>query len=139
LTLVSDSDVKANVSHEIVLLTTCSVAPDGGRVTLGFRDQRGDDTALIVSVEKAGALLMTLPGLIERALRLRHRDASLRYVFPLGDWTLEAAGGEGRTILNLTTADGFAVSFAVAGAQARDLATALDESKNFRPSMGKRQ
>jgi hypothetical protein len=127
------------VDHEIVLLTKCLVAPEGDRMMLGFRDRNGADTGLALSVEQAGAMLMTLPRLIERALRLRHRDPGMRYVFPLGDWTLEAAGGEGRTILNLTTADGFAVSFAVAGAQARDLATALDESRKFRPSTRKRQ
>lgn len=106
---------------------------------LGFRDERGAETVLAVSVEQAGALLMTLPRLIERALRLRHRDPGVRYVFPLGDWTLEAAGGESRMILNLTTPDGFAVSFAVATAQAGDLATALDECRNLRPSAGGRQ
>jgi hypothetical protein len=38
-------------------------------------------------------LLMTLPHLPSKVLPAQHGDASLRPVFALGDWRLEAAAG----------------------------------------------
>jgi hypothetical protein len=119
--------------EEVLALTECGVAPEDGRLNLGFRTAGGDNSTLTVSVEQAGALLMTLPRLIERALRERHADPSLRYVFPLGDWTLETAPEQGQIILNLKTSDGFAISFVIARDAVANLAAALDETGEVTP------
>jgi hypothetical protein len=120
--------VETDMREEVLALTECGVASEDCRLNLGFRTTGGGDSTLTVSVEQAGALLMTLPRLIERALRQRHADPSLRYVFPLGDWTLETSPDQGQLILNLRTSDGFAVSFVIARDAVANLAAALDGS-----------
>jgi len=63
-------------------LTTCEVAPDGEAISLGFVDTTGNPATIRLSIDEAGALLMTLPGLIDRALQTRFADQSLRYAYP---------------------------------------------------------
>lgn len=64
-------------------LTTCEVAADGGAISLGFEDVTGNTAAVSVSLNQVGALIMTLPGLLETALKARYGDRSLRYAYPL--------------------------------------------------------
>jgi hypothetical protein len=52
-------------------LTTCKVAPDGGAISLGFVDTNGNPATIRLSLNQVGALAMTLPGLIDRALQAR--------------------------------------------------------------------
>ena len=52
-------------------LITCDVAKDGGAISLGFVDTTGNPATIRLSIDQAGALLMTLPGLIDRALQAR--------------------------------------------------------------------
>jgi hypothetical protein len=52
------------------------------------------------------------------ALQARHRDASLRIVYPVDRMRLEQGSTEGTLILTLATPDGFEVSFSL---QASDL------------------
>ena len=54
-------------------LTTCEVARDGEAFSLGFVDTTGNPATIRLSIDQAGALLMTLPGLIDRALNLTER------------------------------------------------------------------
>ncbi len=70
-------------------LTTCEVAADGGAISLGFEDVAGNPAAVSVSLNQVGALIMTLPGLLEAALKARYGDQSLRYAYPLASWVLE--------------------------------------------------
>jgi hypothetical protein len=70
-------------------LTTCEVADDGGAISLGFEDMAGNLAAVSVSLNQVGALIMTLPGLLEAALKARYGDQSLRYAYPLASWVLE--------------------------------------------------
>jgi hypothetical protein len=70
-------------------------------------------------------LLMTLPRLIEMSLRQRTGDASLRHVYPVGDWRVEAATDNESLLLSLATPDGFAVSFCLPFDDARHLGQAL--------------
>ena len=49
-------------------LTTCDVSQDGRAISLGFVDTTGNPATIRLSLDQAGALLMTLPGLIDRAL-----------------------------------------------------------------------
>jgi hypothetical protein len=73
-----------------------------------------------------GMLLMTLPKLIETALRQRTGDASLRHVYPVGAWTLEVATDAQSLLLGLSTPDGFAVSFCLSSEDAHRLGRALE-------------
>jgi hypothetical protein len=74
---------------------------------------------------QAGALMMTLPHLLTKALKARFGEEGSRFVFPLGDWVLEGVA-DGRTVIvTLRTADGFEVSFAAPLDHCRSLASDL--------------
>jgi hypothetical protein len=64
-------------------LTTCDVTPDGRTILLGFVDADGKPATIRLSLNQVGALAMTLPELINKALRSRFKDQSLRYAYPL--------------------------------------------------------
>jgi hypothetical protein len=55
-------------------LTTCEVAADGGAISLGFVDSTGNPATIRLSLNQVGALAMTLPGLIDKALQTRFGD-----------------------------------------------------------------
>ena len=71
---------------ETQALTTCEVAADGGAISLGFVDSGGKPATIRLSLNQVGALAMTLPGLIDKALQSRFGDQSLRYAYPLASW-----------------------------------------------------
>jgi hypothetical protein len=106
-------------------LSCVRVRPSGQAVELGFREGSGADSTLVLPHQVLGMLLMTLPGLIETALRLRTGDTSLRHVYPVGDWQLESASDGESLLLRLATPDGFAVSFCLAAGDARTLGGVL--------------
>lgn len=66
---------------------------------------------MILPVDCLRSLLMTLPHVIDSALKVRHGDDTLKVVYPIGDWSLHAAEGSQGTILTIATPDGFKVSF----------------------------
>lgn len=106
-------------------LTTCDVAPDGDAISLGFEDTAGKPAAVQVSLNQVGALIMTLPGLLERALKARYGDQSLRYAYPLASWVLEQSTDTNQRIITLETEDGFKVRFSIPKAEQDLLAEAL--------------
>lgn len=65
------------------------MAPDGCAISLGFVDSKGEPATIRLSVNQVGALVMTLPGLISKALQTRFGDHSLRYAYPLDSWVIE--------------------------------------------------
>jgi hypothetical protein len=95
------------------ILTNVDLASDGSCVRFNMTDVNDRAAALELPIECINQMLMTLPHVINRALRSRHRDNSFRLVFPLADWRLERISGDPRLILTLATDDGFEVSFAV--------------------------
>lgn len=101
-------------------LTTCEVAADGRRIRINFKDRDGRPASLTMPTDCVHQLIMTLPPLLSRALKAELSDDSVRAVFPLGRWRLEAAAGSSVYILTLSTPDGFEVAFSVS---ARDLGT----------------
>lgn len=118
-------------------LADCSVTPDGNEVRLRIVDAEGVPLTLRFSLEQIGSLAMTLPTLLERAIRARYQDDALRYVFTLGNWTIEAASDPDVLILNLATSDGFSASFGIARSMIAELAEALGdqgEEKFQRPT-----
>ena len=106
-------------------LTTCEVAPDGGAISLGFVDSEGRPATIRLSLSQVGALVMTLPGLIDKALQTRFGDASLRYAYPLASWAIEQSTDPTQGMMTLRTVDGFSVCFSIPRAQQSELGEAL--------------
>jgi hypothetical protein len=106
-------------------LTNCVVAHDGTGVALGVADEDGREAALVLPTECLKALIMTLPDLMRRALRLQHHDPSLRLVYPAASWEVERSTQPGTLILTLRTSDNFHVSFGVTANDLQDMAEAV--------------
>jgi hypothetical protein len=98
---------------DVASLTTCQVAPEGYFVRLNFEDALGRQATLKLTSACVHQLTMTLPHLLSKALQAQNGDRSLRAVFPLGDWRLEAAAGSKDLILTMMTPDGFEVAFSL--------------------------
>lgn len=110
-----DIDVKA--------LTTYAISEDGESVALKLQDATGAEQSLRFPLSELGNLVMTLPGLIELALRRQYGDASFRFAYPVGSRLEEV---EARPlILTLRTVDGFGVSFSMARGNAERLGNSI--------------
>ena len=110
---------------ETQALTSCEVAPDGNIISLGFVDTAGRPATLHLPLTQVGALAMTLPGLIGKALQVRFRDESLRYAYPLESWVIEQSTDPKHGMMTLTTSDGFSVCFSIPRQQQNELGEAL--------------
>jgi hypothetical protein len=108
-------------------LTNCEVAADGSAISLGFEDVAGNSAAVSVSVNQVGALIMTLPGLLETALKVRYGDQSLRYAYPLASWAVEQSTDASQRIITLQTEDGFKVRFSIPKSEQSLLGEALTQ------------
>lgn len=106
-------------------LTTCEVADDRGAISLGFVDSTGKPATIRLSLNQVGALAMTLPGLIDRALQTRFGDQSLRYAYLLESWLVEQSSDPTQTMVTLRTVDGFSVCFSIPRRQQSELGEAL--------------
>src|SRR6201986_5653359 len=106
-------------------LTTCEVAPDGGAISLGFVDSTGNPATIRLSINQFGALAMTLPGLIDKALQTRFGDQTLRYAYPLASWKVEQSSDPTQGMVTLRTVDGFSVCFSIPREQQSELGEAL--------------
>jgi hypothetical protein len=105
-------------------LTACEVAPDGNSVRLGFIDADGKPATIRLSLNQVGSLAMTLPELINKALRSRFNDQSLRYAYPLASWTVERSSDPATGMVTFSTVDGFTVCFSMR----RELQSELGEA-----------
>ena len=85
-------------------LTTCEVAADGGAFRSVRRLHRKPAT-IRLSLNQVGALAMTLPGLIDKALQTRYGDQSLRYAYPLASWAVEQSTDPTQGMVTLRTVD----------------------------------
>ena len=110
---------------ETQALTSCEVASDGNIISLGFVDAEGQPATIRLSLNQVGALAMTLPGLIDKALQVRFRDESLRYAYPLESWVIEQSTDPRHGMMTLTTSDGFSVCFSIPREQQSELGEAL--------------
>ena len=106
-------------------LTTCEVAADGGAISLGFVDSDGKPATIRLSLNQVGALAMTLPGLIDKALQTRFGDQSLRYAYPLASWVVEQSSDPTQSMMTLRTVDGFSVCFSIPHQKQSELGEAL--------------
>jgi hypothetical protein len=121
------------VDIESQSLTTCEVAPDGDTVVLGFTDSRGAPARIRLPLNQLGALAMTLPDLINKALQSRYGDHTLRYAYPLASWTVERSSEPGTGMMTLSTTDGFSVCFAMEREMQHTLAEALASNDSSQP------
>jgi hypothetical protein len=106
-------------------LTACDVTPDGSAVVLGFVDTDGKPATIRLSLNQVGALAMTLPELINKALRSRFNDQSLRYAYPLASWAVEQSSDPTTRMVTLSTVDGFTVCFSMGRELQSELGQAL--------------
>ena len=105
-------------------LTTCEVTADGGTISLGFVDSGGRPATILLSLNEVGALAMTLPGLIDKALQTRFGDQSLRYAYPLASGSVEQSSDPTQGMVPLRTVDGFSVCFSIPVEQQSELGAA---------------
>jgi hypothetical protein len=110
---------------ESKLLTACGVTPDGSEILLGLVDKDGRSATIRLPLNQAGNLAMTLPELINKALRSRFNDQSLRYAYPLASWTVEQSSDPQTIMVTLKTVDGFTVCFSMEGELQSELGEAL--------------
>lgn len=109
-------------------LTRCVVRKGGDSISLGLVDEDGGSVELEVSASDACAIAMTLPQLLKNSLKEKYHDDSLRYVFPLDGWQVEATSDGAQVIVTLTTDGGFEVSFSTQPEICGSLGSALMES-----------
>lgn len=106
-------------------LTTYDISADGKSVVLKFLDGDGNTRALSFNIAELGNLVVTLPALIEAALRRQCSDMSLRFAYPMEDWSIEQASDPKSVILTLRTTDGFGVSYSMPKGRAEELGKGL--------------
>jgi hypothetical protein len=116
-------------------LTTCEVAPDGNTIVLGFADPGGTPVRIRLPLSQIGALAMTLPGLINKALQSRYGDHTLRYAYPLASCSVERSAEPDTGMMTLSTTDGFSVCFAMEREMQQTLAEALASESVCEPSV----
>jgi len=114
-------------------LTACEVAPDGNSVVLGFMDTAGKPASIRLSLNQVGSLAMTLPELLNKALRSRFGDQSLRYTYPLASWAVEQSSDPATGMVTLSTVDGFTVCFSMRRELQSELGEALVSEHAARP------
>src|ERR1700733_11717052 len=78
---------------DIETLAACERAADGGAIPRVFVDSAGQPATVTLSLNDAGSLAMTLPGLITKALQTRFGDGSLSCAYPLASWAIEQSSG----------------------------------------------
>ncbi|MFG1344173.1 hypothetical protein V5F59_04715 [Xanthobacter autotrophicus DSM 431] len=105
-------------------LLSFDVAVDGSRIRMSFSRPDGSLTALNLPSDCLQAMVMTLPKMMAEVLRARHKDDSLRLVYPAHMVRIEQASDPSTLILTLATPDGFEVSFALGGRHLKTLAAA---------------
>jgi hypothetical protein len=113
-----------------ITLTTFEVASDGSMVSINVTDASSRPGALVLPSECLQVMIMSLPEMMQQALRRRYRDPSLRLVYPMADWRVEASTEPGKVILTLATRDGFAVSFVLAAQQLERIAAAGQSARH---------
>jgi hypothetical protein len=101
-------------------------APRRGIPLPNLEDALGQPATLRLTSACVQQLVMTLPHLLSKALKAQHHgDGSIRAVFPLSEWRLEAAAGSKDFILSMMTPDGFEVAFSLSEPTIPQITSAL--------------
>jgi len=131
--IVATAAPAAHSQIDATALTTFDVAPNGDYARLHVRDHAGQPATLKLPTACLNQLLMTLPSMVQMALRKSHRDESLRLVHSLDHFSLELGQpddtGRQQFILTLQTGNGFGVSFVVN----RDILNMLSDALSADP------
>lgn len=110
----------SNLIH-VNAFDSVDIAPDGKAVRFNGRNERGEEGTLELPAPLVNQLMMTLPRVIEQALRNSHDDQTVRLVHPLEYFRIELGEpddkGVPRYILSLRTDGEFEVSFTMTGNQ----------------------
>ncbi len=110
-------------------LTTFDLSPDGSQVRFNVRDENGVSGALELPASCLSQMLMTLPLIIQQALRRSQRDNTLKLVYPLGEFRLEAGEadehGVRRYILTMQAEPPFEISFSATSLQLGTIAQSV--------------
>ncbi|HML30069.1 MAG TPA: hypothetical protein PKE16_14790 [Hyphomicrobium sp.] len=106
-------------------LTEFDIATDGRSVTLYAVDKEGAPVALNLQVAQLGLLAMTLPNLIDAAIRRQYGDLSCRFTYPLESWIIEQALDPSLMIMTLRTTEGFGLSFSLPRKKADEMSESL--------------
>jgi hypothetical protein len=116
---------------EAASLTTFAVDPDGAHVRINVCDRNGSPASLVLPAACLNQLLMSMPLMVQTALRNRYGDDSLRLVYPLERYAIELgepdAQGKSQFILTLDEGNGFSVSFSSTADMLAQLARSLFE------------
>lgn len=106
-------------------LTEFDIEKDGRSVTLHVLDAKGFPVHVNLKVEQLGMLAMTLPNLIDAAIRHQYGDVSCRFTYPLESRVIEQAVDPSLVILTLRTTDGFGVSFSLPRKKADEMSESI--------------
>lgn len=106
-------------------LTEFDIENDGRSVTLHVVDTKGSPVELNLQVAQLGMLAMTLPNLIDAAIRRQYGDSGCRFTYPLESWVVEQSIDPSLVILTLRTTDGFGVSFSLPRKKADELSESI--------------
>jgi hypothetical protein len=112
-------------------LTTCQVDTSGEFLRLNLQLEDGKPSSVTLPIDCVRSLLMTLPGMIELALKARYGDGTFKLVYPAGGWTLQQTTDSQHMILTIQTDDGFKVAFALSPKDAGELASSLVDAETL--------
>jgi hypothetical protein len=122
---------------EAAALTTFEVALDGSSVRFNLLDQAGQPASVTLPALCVNQLLMTIPRMVETALRNRHGDETLRFVHPIESFALELQGvengAEPHLILTIQTGGGFKASFGAPEEVMKELGYSIVDSTDTYP------
>lgn len=110
---------------EVPALAEFNIETDGRSVTLQVVDAMGSPIKLNLQVDQLGQLAMTLPSLIDAAIRRQYGDSSGRFTYPMASWMVEQAIDPSLVILTMRTTDGFGVSFSMPRSKAEEMADSI--------------
>jgi hypothetical protein len=114
-------------THRIVSrqLTNCTVIEGGKTIRFDLVGQAGEPVSIEMPFDQAASIVMTIPRLLSAALRMQTGDNRARYVFSVGNWSLELAKDQNYRILAVRTPDGFEVAFAISFETSAAMGSAL--------------
>jgi len=102
-------------------------------VIIDFVGQAGESVSIAMPFDQAESIVMTIPRLLSAALKMQTGDAEARYVFSVGNWSLEVAKDQNYRILAVRTPDGFEVAFAISFETSVAMGSALKRGSEAAP------
>jgi hypothetical protein len=111
-------------------LAGVEVATDGTFFRLKLTDTAEREASVKLPTDCLRSLIVTLPSLATQALRLRHKDESLRIVYPAHTTFVERSTDPDVFIVTFGTPDAFQVSFGLSASQFRSISECIDRAED---------